>query len=157
MSNIIRIDIPNIEEIKKYFKKIPAQLTREVGIAVNKTVFEIEKEAKHEAPVNKGLGGGFKGYGGNLRQSIRGSMTGWASGKIEVGVDYGIYVHEGTRPHIIASHGNYPLRNKITGQIFGRKVNHPGTRANPFLQRAIDNKSKWIDDTFSKALDNALE
>src|SRR5690349_8498292 len=29
----------------------------------------------------------------------------------------------GTRPHVIESHGDYPLRNAKTGQVFGRKVN----------------------------------
>jgi hypothetical protein len=43
----------------------------------------------------------------------------------------------GSRPHAIDSHGRYPLRNRETGQVFGRHVNHPGTRAQPFLRPAL--------------------
>jgi hypothetical protein len=43
----------------------------------------------------------------------------------------------GSRPHLIESHGDYPLRNRETGQVFGRVVHHPGTLAQPFLRPAL--------------------
>jgi hypothetical protein len=46
-------------------------------------------------------------------------------------------VEYGSRPHIIRSHGNYPLRNRETGDVFGRIVHHPGTPAQPFLRPAL--------------------
>lgn len=52
--------------------------------------------------------------------------------------DYALYVELGTVPHVIRSHGNYPLRNQKTGQVFGREVQHPGTEAQPFLRPALD-------------------
>lgn len=48
-----------------------------------------------------------------------------------------LIVELGSVPHSIDSHGNYPLRNRETGQVFGRHVNHPGTRAQPFLRPAL--------------------
>lgn len=59
-------------------------------------------------------------------------------GLIEVGptAGYGRYVNEGTRPHVIRSHGPWPLRNRATGQVFGRTVHHPGTHPVYFVQRA---------------------
>lgn len=53
--------------------------------------------------------------------------------------DYLGYVIDGTPPHVI-----YPSRRKYLrfisgGQVrFARKVNHPGTRPDPFLTRALD-------------------
>jgi len=48
--------------------------------------------------------------------------------------DYAVYVHEGTAPHTIKPKGKY-LRFKGSGgnYVFAKSVNHPGTKANPFL------------------------
>jgi hypothetical protein len=54
------------------------------------------------------------------------------------GRPYGLFVEVGTRPHIIRSHGPYPLRNARTGQVFGRIVHHPGTPAQPHLRPALE-------------------
>ncbi len=54
----------------------------------------------------------------------------------EHGAPIGLFTEVGTRPHVIESHGDYPLRSR-TGQVFGRKVNHPGTQAKPHLRPAL--------------------
>lgn len=73
---------------------------------------------------------------GYLRNSIHADRRGPL--EIVVGPDasYGRYVNDGTRPHIIRSHGPWPLRNRATGQVFGQTVHHPGTRPFYFVQRA---------------------
>jgi hypothetical protein len=48
-----------------------------------------------------------------------------------------IFVEYRTKPHIIRSHGPYPLRNPETGEVFGPVVHHPGTKAQPFMRPAI--------------------
>jgi hypothetical protein len=53
-------------------------------------------------------------------------------------VDHALVVEVGGRPHDIKSHGDYPLRNRKTGQVFGREVHHPGTRAQAYLRPALD-------------------
>ncbi|MCX5066661.1 hypothetical protein OOJ91_12305 [Micromonospora lupini] len=65
---------------------------------------------------------------------------------VDVGTDartpdghaYPLDVELGTRPHVIKSKGNYPLRNPKTGQVFGPEVHHPGTDAQPFLRPSLD-------------------
>lgn len=54
------------------------------------------------------------------------------------GVDYALYHHEGTRPHVILPRkGRYLVFTSRSGAlVFARKVNHPGTKANPFLENA---------------------
>jgi hypothetical protein len=48
------------------------------------------------------------------------------------------YVLQGTRPHLIRARRARFLRFEVGGQVMFRKVvHHPGTRANPFLQRAL--------------------
>jgi hypothetical protein len=44
------------------------------------------------------------------------------------GFPYPMVLDVGQRPHIIESHGDYPLRNPRTGQVFGRRVHHPGAQ-----------------------------
>lgn len=71
---------------------------------------------------------------GYLRNSIEMFRV---PGGFDIGptADYGRYVNQGTRPHIIRSHGPWPLRNRATGQVFGRTVHHPGTAPSYFVQR----------------------
>lgn len=80
---------------------------------------------------------------GNLRSSqapprivVSGSSI---KGVIENTASYAIFVHEGTRPHTIE-----PRRVKVlTGwtfngaPVFAKKVNHPGTKARPWLRVSL--------------------
>lgn len=52
------------------------------------------------------------------------------------GAPLGLFTEVGTKPHVIESHGDYPLRNKA-GKVFGKKVNHPGTTEHPHLRPAL--------------------
>ncbi len=54
----------------------------------------------------------------------------------EHGAPIGLFVEVGTAPHIIESHGDYPLRSK-DGRVFGKRVKHPGTEAQPHLRPAL--------------------
>lgn len=142
----ISIKLKNIDEIKAKLSKMPQAMTKELGTAVKQTISKVQRETIKEAPVNKGSGGG------NLRQSITSQMTGSASGKLEVGSSYGVFVHEGTRPHTIYPKNKKALANVRTGQFFGRKVEHTGTRANKFLQRAVQNSETEVQNFFSDAV-----
>lgn len=53
------------------------------------------------------------------------------------GYPYGLGVEVGTVAHVIESHGPYPLRDK-KGNVFGRKVSHPGTDPQPYLRPSLD-------------------
>jgi len=53
------------------------------------------------------------------------------------GTNYPVLLELGTPPHEIRSKGNYPLRNRKTGQVFGKVVHHPGTQPHPWLRAAL--------------------
>jgi hypothetical protein len=79
---------------------------------------------------------------GRLRASIRGQArrTWTLRPMFTVGtnVDYAVMVHDGTRPHIIRPRSKQALKFTIGGQVvFAKVVHHPGTRAKPFLDRAL--------------------
>jgi hypothetical protein len=99
---------------------------------------KVAQEAKRLCPVSPV--GASDHPSGPLRSSI-----GWEPGEdteglyVDVGtdVDYALPVELGARPHVIESHGDYPLRDR-KGNVFGRKVQHPGNPPQPFLQPALD-------------------
>jgi hypothetical protein len=98
----------------------------------------VTQEAKRLCPVSpRGSGDHPSGW---LRSSIGWDLKRDPEGiHADVGtdVDYALYVEYGTKPHLITSHGNYPLRSR-TGQVFGKVVHHPGTKAQPFLRPSLD-------------------
>ncbi|MEU7010365.1 HK97 gp10 family phage protein [Streptomyces sp. NPDC046332] len=93
---------------------------------------QVVNRAKVLAPVDTG----------RLRASIRverrsflGFRARWTIGS---DVEYAPYVNDGTAPHIIRPKNAQALRFRVGGRIvYAKVVNHPGTRANPFLDRAL--------------------
>lgn len=75
---------------------------------------------------------------GRLRSSIMATRQPDGSYHIGPHEDYAGYVNEGTPAHLIVSRGPWPLRNRETGQVFGRVVHHPGTMPTHFIERAAD-------------------
>lgn len=79
---------------------------------------------------------------GRLRASIRADpprlLTLRPSVTVGTDVEYASWVHDGTRPHVIRPRRAQVLRFQVGGRtVFARVVNHPGTRARPFLDRAL--------------------
>jgi hypothetical protein len=66
---------------------------------------------------------------------------------------YAPYVEFGTAPHIIRPVNARVLANPQTGDIFGTLVHHPGTKANPFMERIVASSQPDIDTLFVGALD----
>lgn len=77
---------------------------------------------------------------GKLAKSIHYSVTG-PNSRLRVHffdrVPYGGLVITGTKPHTIKAKGDGVLRFTVGGQtVFAKSVQHPGTRANPYPDRA---------------------
>lgn len=54
-------------------------------------------------------------------------------------VSYAPMVNDGTRPHIIRPRRTQALRFTIGGRVvYAKVVHHPGTRPNPFLDKALE-------------------
>lgn len=93
---------------------------------------QVVNRAKVLAPVDTG----------RLRSSIRADPPRVFSlrGSVKVGsdVEYAGFVNDGTAPHVIRPRTKQVLRFRVGGRIvYAKVVNHPGTRANPFLDRAL--------------------
>jgi hypothetical protein len=73
---------------------------------------------------------------GDLQRSLDTTVIA-ANGYVSCGTDHWRFVEYGARPHIIVSHGWWPLRNRKTGQVFGPVVHHPGSPEQAFMRRAL--------------------
>jgi len=59
-------------------------------------------------------------------------------GRVYNQVPHAIYVHQGTKAHVIRPKGGGVLAFMVGGKmVFTKRVNHPGTKANPFYERAL--------------------
>lgn len=91
----------------------------------------VEARAKVLAPVDTGrLRGSIK-----IKRKLTSRGLGYS---VYTNVEYAPMVETGTRPHVIRPKGKKALKFRMGGQtVIVAKVNHPGTRPQPFLSRAV--------------------
>jgi hypothetical protein len=101
-------------------------------------------------------------FTGRLRQGI-GSRTESSPEAVTITIfgtaSYLPYVLDGTRPHVIAARNAKALRWMGKGGIgvnFARSVNHPGTKANPFPEEALEVATPMIMSRFAAACREAV-
>lgn len=82
----IKITIKNLAQIKKAFKQSPIIMTKNLNIAIRKSVTVIERDSKKNTPV----------LTGRLRSSHRQSFSN-LRGEVGTNVDYDVFVHDGTK------------------------------------------------------------
>ena len=71
---------------------------------------------------------------GNLRRTIHLASASATSAVTVASANYAAAVELGTRPHVIRPRRRKALRFKgATGIVFAKRVNHPGTRPQPFM------------------------
>ena len=72
-------------------------------------------------------------------------------------VPYAVFVHEGTKPHIIEPRNKKALRWVARGEFaFAKRVHHPGTEKDQFLYEAAENEMPKIQSRFENALESLL-
>ncbi len=109
-----------------------------VGRHLVRAAERVTQEAKRLCPTSPS--GSGDNPPGHLRSSIGFELGRDANGShADIGSDVegSLFVETGTRPHVIESTGDWPLRDKH-GNVYGRRVNHPGTEAQPYLRPAVE-------------------
>jgi HK97 gp10 family phage protein len=114
MANEIAIKITNLRQIKAAFNKAPALMTKELNLAIKKSVFVIEARSKINTPV----------LTGRLRSSTR-SLFSNLKGEVGTHTNYDVFVHYGTRfmkgrPYLLEA------------------VNDSNTEVDKFFHQAVD-------------------
>jgi hypothetical protein len=148
----ITLTLQNKDEIMRVFKQAPGIASREYRTSLERIAARVQSNAMHNSPVGK-----YKN-GGNLRQSIKTMPYGSTGFIVTVNAHYGIYVDQGTKPHVIL-----PKRAKVlswlngSGQrVFSKRVNHPGTRPTYFFTNAVKDAESYANVEMSDAMDRTL-
>jgi HK97 gp10 family phage protein len=144
---MITLKIVGIEKLRDALKKFPTIATRNINTAIRKTLTSIERDARQNAPKDQG------GLKANWRVEI-----GTLKGSLESGQDYALYVHDGTRPHMppISAVTPWANRHGIPPFLVARSIARHGTKANPFLYKALESNLKYAEQQFTDAINKTI-
>ena len=89
---------------------------------------------------------------GKLARSIVKEINEDGEAWIRALASYAVHVEKGTAPHEIRPMNASVLAFKAAGgdMVFTRLVRHPGTKPNPFMQRAVDKAREKVEETFAE-------
>lgn len=147
------IHVTGLADLQKFLDQLPKKLEANVVRgSLRAGAMVVLKQAKSNVPVGKPNAENVRlygGYAGALRDSIRVSTkikggkviaSVKAGGKTKKGADafYAQMVEYGTSAHIIKAK---PGKFMSIGGGYLRQVEHPGTRARPFLRPALDSQA----------------
>lgn len=146
------IKIQNRDEILSLFRRAPAIANKEFNQSLERVALKVVQDAQANSPVGKYRGGG------NLRQSIKYIKNPGATGfLVYVNAEYGIFVDQGTRPHIIVPKNKAFLAFESDGGwVFTKRVRHPGSRATHFFENAVKSGEAYANTEFPMALSRVL-
>lgn len=120
----------NTRSYERGLRRALGGMSDDVKRAVDRTRIDVQNEARRRAPVDTG----------RLRSSIvsRAESSGRTVGYVVgTNVNYAAAVEYGTAPHVIVPKTKKALYWPGARHPVG-KVNHPGTRAQPFMRPAVE-------------------
>lgn len=125
MSEKVKVDASDFDRsVHKWAERVE----RQVADALMEAAQETRNHAVRLTPVDTGaLRAGWK-----VRQGPTGHWT-----EVYNETPYAAAVEFGSKPHVITAKNKKVLANRKTGQVFGQRVNHPGSRPRPMLRPAI--------------------
>lgn len=116
-------------ELQALFRSMNGPMYREIN-RITTGVWNASR-AMGNVPVDKG----------RLKESMSMEIRSEAAGIVGVvgtNVEYAVFVHNGTKKHKIRAKNARALEFRIGGDLTYRaSVNHPGTKKNPWLIRAL--------------------
>lgn len=125
------IDLHELDGFVANLAKAPAMVQQELRTTAQAAGFLLQGAAINEAPVDRGF---LKSKIGPPRVSVGGDGS---LVELTSHAGYSKAVHDGTRAHTI-----YPSAKRALfwpgAEHPVRRVNHPGTKANPYMKRALD-------------------
>jgi len=121
------ITIKGGDDFRKKLNEIIEKYPDVMDMALDDTADAISLEAQTIVPVDTG----------RLRGSINVKRE-YLKKTIGTNVEYARHVEYGTSPHEIVAKNKKVLANKKKGIFFGKKVNHTGSKEQPFLRPALE-------------------
>lgn len=144
----------NLDELRGTFEEADRALVKGCREVVLDAVKVGEAEAK--------AGHRYTDRTGALTASVRGHITDYpargAEGVVEATAPHAVFVHQGTRPHIIEPRKAKALRFEQDGAIrFAQRVQHPGTTADPFIDQTEPAVDAELERGGERACDRAAQ
>ena len=143
----IMVDIEyNEKQLQQIYDTFGSKAVQDIfDRSIKKSVLLLERYAIEETPVDQN----------RLRSSFQ-TQFAKSFGRLFNPTNYAIYVHEWTRPHYA------PIdklkwradRHWIPVGALRLSIARKWTKANPFMDRAVDRWEKQVDEIFSKEIDN---
>lgn len=137
----IKIAIPNLDKFRDAVKRWPAIAGPILDRAIKKSIYDVQAKTIPVTPIRTG----------RLRGSFQTAFSPLA-GILRPTVEYALYVHQGTAPHTI--------RPVTARALYWRgadhpvmSVNHPGSKANPFMSIGLAAAQSQVIRNFTDALD----
>lgn len=128
--NLAELEVPPLDRIVEPVRKW----------AMRESVKLVAKDARKLAPVGRGTGKK------KLRRTIRYSVRKRGlEGPVRATAPHAHLVHDGTKAHWIRSREGRVMVFGVAGRIvLTRAVRHPGAKAQPFLERALERNTSEI-------------
>ena len=145
---MIRVEIEGDKEISRALRRIAtaAQKAAFIGEATEEA---FERSLHYIKPHTKS---------GTMEDSLDHRVRGH-EGRVffSPNVPYAVYVHFGTRKHIIQPKKRKALRFETpSGFAFAKRVEHPGYKGDPFFKKAADDTFKKLGDIIERSMNAAL-
>ena len=136
---MIKIDTNEIDKFAVELIELSEKSRDNVQKAVKKSAFNIEANAKKNLAANKSV------VTGHLRRSVATQMGDLEATIHTSNVKYAAIVEKGSKAHIIRPKNKKALYWKGATRPV-KQVNHPGSKAKPYLEPAFESeKDKFIE------------
>lgn len=144
----------NLAELRGTFEEADRALVKGARDAVLDAAKVGETKAK--------AGHKYTDRNNDLTNSIKGRVDRntdrGAEGVVEATAEHAVFVHGGTRPHIIEPRKAKALRFEQDGAIrFAQRVQHPGTTADPFIDKTEPAVDAELERGGERACDRAAQ
>lgn len=128
MAGIFKVTVAGTADVKRKLAQLGDRLAQQ---ALDATAEDVEEYVGQEAGKHSRDGALFRSVG---KERFRG---GWLIGHDARVAPHAVFVHWGTRPHVIRPRRKKALRwPGGDAFMFAKKVNHPGYKGDPWLVRA---------------------
>lgn len=148
----IKIEIEKGQEVLKRLIQFPETVAKEISVQIGQLGAETLGRLKETTyvPVDRGhLKQKLNLTKRNFGFEIRPSST----------TNYGLYVHEGTRPHRapFKAIAGWASRHGLPAFPIWHSIMMKGTKANPFFEKFIGGERSWIERSINDAMDRVLK
>ena len=141
-----KVTVVGLKSFSKNLRFSTRLMDKQLNIAVAKSALLITQAVKDKTPVKSGnLKKGIYPEFGNLRALIRPHNA-----------PYALWVHDGTKPHIIRPRKKSALFWKGAKHPV-KLVRHPGTKAKPFMDEGLEASLPKINKIFDIEINKVLE